>query len=226
MEAVAHAAAVEPLVGEHPPQIRENSVVLLIVEVLGRGRGVVIAELDGDPIGQEPLDIGRELVRRIVLIEHAVDARAAGNAPDDLVRALLDVFDEVAGDIHAGDLVLVLLGKGNHLLGGVPLLHREGRVDIDLVRRRDGVQHLLQGIEVGQRLAAGEDEVARGRDFVHRADAAQDRLQAEARAVLILLLVDAEGTMVVAVIGNKDRDGSAARPGLIRIAHVNQPAFQ
>ena len=89
--------------------------------------------------------------------------------------ALLDVFDEVAGDIHAGDLVLVLLGKGNHLLGGVPLLHREGRVDIDLVRRRDGVQHLLQGIEVGQRLAAGEDEVARGRDFIHRADAAQDR---------------------------------------------------
>ena len=51
VEAVAHPAAVQPLVGELLLQILKDLVVLLFIEVLRSGLGVVVAELDGDAVG-------------------------------------------------------------------------------------------------------------------------------------------------------------------------------
>ena len=70
------------------------------------------------------------------------------------------------------------------------------------------------------RLAAGEHEVALRRDAVHDADALADGLQRKALGVLIFLLVDAEGAVVVAVIGDEDRHRGAALSGFVRIAHL------
>ena len=51
VEAVAHPAAVQPLVGELLLQILKDLVVFLLIEVLRSGLGVVVAELDGDAVG-------------------------------------------------------------------------------------------------------------------------------------------------------------------------------
>ena len=220
VEAVAHAAAVQTLVGEQALQVLQDLVVVLLIQVLRRGLRVVIAELDGDVVGQEALHIGREPVRRIVLVEHAVDAGGAGNFAQDLIRALLHVVYQMAGDVHAGDLVLVPLRKGQHLVKGGGLLGGEGGVDIHLVGGGDGVQHFLQGLQIGQRLAAGEHKVAPGGDGVHGADAVQNGVQAEAGAVGVFLFVDAEGAVVVAVVGHEHRDGGPALAGLIGVAHI------
>ena len=221
VEAVAHAAAVQPPIGEQPLQVPQNGVMVLVIQVLRRGLGIVVPELDGDAVGQEPLHILGELLRRVLLVQHAVDAGGTGDLPQHLVGALLHIFHQVAGDVHAGDLVPVAAGKVQHLLRRIEAgLHREGGVDIHLVGGGDGVQHLLQGLQIGQRLAAGEHKVAPGGDGVHGADAVQNGVQAEAGAVGVFLLVDAEGAVVVAVVGHEHRDGGPALAGLIGVAHI------
>ena len=195
--------------------------MVLVIQILRRGLGIVVPELDGDAVRQEPLHILGELLCRVLLIQHAVDAGGTGDLPQHLVGALLHIFHQVAGDVHAGDLVPVAAGKVQHLLRRVEAgLHREGGVDIHLVGGGDGVQHLLQGLQIGQRLAAGEHKVAPGGDGVHGADAVQNGVQAEAGAVGIFLLVDAEGAVVVAVVGHEHRDGGPALAGLIGVAHI------
>ena len=220
VEAVAHPAAVQSLVGEQPLQIPQDLVVVLLVQVLRRRLRVVVAELNGDVVGQEALHIGDELVRRVVLVQHAVDAGGAGNLPQDLVGALLYIVYQMAGDVHAGDLPLVPLRKRQHLLETGGLLRGEGGVDIHLVGGGDGVQHPLECVQIGQRLAAGEHKVTIGRDSVHGADAGDDLLQTETGAVCVFFFVDAEGAVVLAVVGNKDCDSSAALPCFIGMGHV------
>ena len=220
VEAVAHAAAVQPLVGKQALEILQYPVVVLLIQVLRRRLGVVVPELDRDAVGQEALHIVHQLRRRIVLVQHAVDTGGAGDFPQHLVRTLLHIVLQMAGDVHAGDLILVPLRKGQHLLKGGGGLGGEGGVDIDLVGGGDGVQHPLQGVQVGQRLAAGEHEIASGRDGVHHPDAVQNFVQREAGAVGIFFFVDAEGAVVLAVVGHKDRDSSAALPRFIGMGHV------
>ena len=225
VEAVAHPAAVQPLVGELLLQILKDLVVLLFIEVLRSGLGVVVAELDGDAVGQEALHVIRQLLGGVVLIQHAVDAGGGGDAAHYLVRGLLHVLHQMAGDVDAGDLVPVALREGDHLVGGVFLLHGEGGVDKNSVGVGNGVQHLLEGSQICQGLAAGKDEVTAGRDLIHGVDAAENGIQTEAGAVGILLFVDAEGAVIVAVVGNKDGDSSAAFPCLIGIAHIVQASL-
>ena len=86
VEAVAHTAAVQAHVGKVLLQVPEDGVVFLLVEVFRGSLGVVVAELDGDAVGQEALGIVHQPGRRIVFIQHAVDAGGAGNTGDDLIR--------------------------------------------------------------------------------------------------------------------------------------------
>ena len=220
VEAVAHPAAVQPLVGEQALQVLQYLVVFLFVQVLRCRLGVVVPELDGDTVGQEAFHIVHQLRRRIVLVQHAVDARGAGDLSQHLVGAFLHIVLQVAGDVHAGDLVLVPLREGQHFLEGGVGLGGEGGVDIDLVGGGDGVQHLLQCVQVGQRLAAGEHKITPGRDAVHHPDACQYLLQTEAGAVRVFFFVDAEGAVVLAVVGYEHRHGGAAFPRFIGMGHV------
>ena len=220
VEAVAHPAAVQPLVGEQALQVLQYLVVFLFVQVLRCRLGIIIPELDGDTVGQEALHIVHQLRRRIVLVQHAVDARGAGDLSQHLVGALLHIVLQVAGDVHAGDLVLVPLRKGQHFLEGGVGLGGKGGVDINLVGGGDGVQHLLQCVQVGQRLAAGEHKITPGRDAVHHLDACQYLLQTEAGAVHVFFFVDAEGAVVLAVVGYEHRHGGAAFPRFIGMGHV------
>ena len=177
MEAVAHAAAVQPLIGKQAAQVMQDLVMLLVVQVLRRGLGIVIPELDRDAVGQEPLHIGGQLVRRIALVQYAVDPGGTGNAAQYLVRALLHILLQMAGDIHAGDLILVAPGKVQHFLQRGMLLYREGGVDIHLMGSGNGIQHLLQGLQIRQRLSAGKHKIAPGRDGIQRVDRLKDLLQ-------------------------------------------------
>jgi len=220
VEAVAHPAAVQPLVGEQPLQILQNAVVVLLVQVLRRGLRVVVAKLDGDAVGQEALHVVHQLCRRIVLIQHAVDPGGTGDPSQHLVGALLHIVLQVAGDIHAGDLVLIPLREGQHRVERGVGLGGERGVDIDLVGGRDGVQHPLQGVQIRQRLTAGEHEIAPGGDAVHDADALQNLLQAEPGAVRVFFFVDAERAVVLTVVGDEYRHSSAALPRFIGMSHV------
>ena len=127
----------------------------------------------------------------------------------------------MAGDVDAGDLSPVPLRKSHDIVLALVLKDREGGVDKDPVGGGDLVQHPLQGLDIGEGLAAGKDEVTGRGDGIHPTDALQDLLQGEAGHVGILLFIDAERTVVLAVVGNKDRDGSAALSGFIRMTHVD-----
>ena len=226
MEAVAHTAAVQPLIGKQPLQILQNGVMVLLIQILRCGLGIVVAELDGDAVGQEALDIGGQLVRRIVLIQHAVDAGGTGDPAQHLIGGFLHIFHQMAGDVHAGDLIPVAPGKVDHFVKAGARLTGEGGVDVYLVGGGNGVQHLLQRHQIRQRLTAGEHEVAAGRDGVHGADAFDNLIQAEAAHISVFFFVDAERTVVLAVIGHKDGDGGAAFAGLVRVAHLDQSTSQ
>ena len=219
VETVSHTAAVQPHVGEVFFQIPQNGVLLLLVEVFRGGFGVVVPELDGDIIGQKPLHIVRELLGWIVFIQHAVDARGAGDAGDDLVRRLFHILHQMPGDIHACYLVLVFFGESQHVLRRAVGLHGEGGVDIDFMSGGDSVQHLLQSVQIRQRLAAGEHEVTFRGDGVHGADAAENSFQAKSAAVGVFFFIDTKRAVVGAVVGHENRDGGAAYPGLIGMAH-------
>lgn len=137
--------------------------------------------------------------------------------PEDLVAALGHVLDHMAGAVDAGDLVLVLLGEGHQVVLGHTIEGGQGGVDEDVVGGGDLVQHGLEGVQVGEGLAAGEDEVTLGGDFIHGADALADLFQAEAHGVGVLLLVNAERAVVAAVVGDENRDGCAALTRFVRI---------
>ena len=193
--------------------------MLLLIKILGRGVRIVIAELDGDMILAEAFAEILQLFGRIIHIQHAVDARGGGDTRNDLIRRLLDILVQMAGNVDAGDLILVPLGKGDHLIRAAARLHGKRRVDINFVRCRDRVQHTLQILQIGKRFSAGENKIAIRRDFVHRLDALEDRLHGKARAVSVLLLVHAKRTVIAAVIRHKYRNGRAAFARLIGMAH-------
>ncbi len=85
------------------------------------------------------------------------------------------------------------------------------------------VQHHLEGLQVGEGLTPGEDEVAVGRDGVHPLDAPADLLQGKPCHIRILAFIDAEGAVVLAVVRDKDRHRGAALPRLIGMFHIDRP---
>ena len=217
--AVAHPAAVKSLVGKALFEIGKDAVALFLIEILGRGLSVVVAELHGNVVLAPAIGVFLQLVGGIVHVEHAVHALFRGDARHDLVGRFLDIFRQVAGDIDAGDLVAVALGEGDHLLGAAARLHGEGRVDIHLMRCRHRVEHPLQVVQLRKRFAAGEDKVAVRGDLVHHGNTLEDRFHAEALGIGIFLLVYAEGAVIVAVIRHKDRDRGASFARFIGMSH-------
>ena len=103
--------------------------------------------------------------------------KGTGRLGQQAVVGLHHILLHVAGDVDAGDLVFVPLGKSQNVRLGLVLGDGQGGVDINLVGGGDFVQHHLEGLQVGEGLAAGEDEVAVGRDGVHPLDAPADLLQ-------------------------------------------------
>ena len=81
----------------------------------------------------------------------------------------------------------------------------------------------LEGLQVGEGLTPGEDEVAVGRDGVHPLDAPADLLQGKTCHIRILAFIDAEGAVVLAVVRDKDRHRGAALPRLIGMFHIDRP---
>ena len=129
----------------------------------------------------------------------------------------------MAGDVDAGDLVLVLLSEGQDILLGGVLGYRQGGIDVDLVGGGDLVQHRLQRRQIGERLTAGKHKVTAGRDGVHTADALADLLQRKARQVSVFTFVDTKRAVVFAVIGDENRHRCAAFPRLVGMFHVDWP---
>jgi len=78
---------------------------------------------------------------------------------------------------------------------------------------------LTQVARLGERLTAGENEVALRRDGVHHGNGPQNRLDAEAGAVGIFLFIDTERAVVAAVIRHKNGDRRPARPRFVGVAH-------
>ena len=129
----------------------------------------------------------------------------------------------MAGDVDAGDLMLVFFGESQNVLLGLMLGDRKRGIDIDLVSGGDLVQHDLKRLQIGQRLSAGEYKVTIGGDGIHPPDALADFFRGEARQVRIFPLVDAEGAVVFAVIGDENRHRCAALPSFIGMFHVDRP---
>jgi hypothetical protein len=131
----------------------------------------------------------------------------------------------MAGNIDAGDLVLVSLGKCQNVLLGLRLKHGQSGVDEDSVGGGNQINHGLKLLDVSKGLTTGENKVAVGSDRVHAADALTDLLQRETGQICILAFVDAERTVVVAIVGNENGYGCAALTSLIRIFHhdVDRP---
>ncbi|CAN3999935.1 30S ribosomal protein S18, partial [Dysosmobacter welbionis] len=84
------------------------------------------------------------------------------------------------------------LRKCQNVRLGLVLGDGKGGVDIYLVGSGDFVQHHLEGLQVGEGLTPGEDEVAVGRDGVHPLDAPADLLQGKTCHIRILAFIDAE----------------------------------
>ena len=81
----------------------------------------------------------------------------------------------------------------------------------------------LELFNVGKGLAAGKDEIAFGGDGIHPADALDNLLQREAGHVPVFFLIDTEGAVVFAVVGDENRHRSAAFPGFIGMFHDDRP---
>ena len=131
----------------------------------------------------------------------------------------------MAGDVDAGDLVLVLFRERQNVLLGLELRDGKGGVDKHSVGRGNVVQHYLERFQIGKRFAAGEHEVAIGGDFVHPVDTLADFLSGESGHVRILIFIDAEGAVVFAVIGDEDRHRGAAFTRLVRMFHIVSRPF-
>ncbi|MPM34607.1 hypothetical protein SDC9_81193 [bioreactor metagenome] len=129
----------------------------------------------------------------------------------------------MTGDVEAGDFFPVAAGEFHDVALGLELGYRQGGVDIDFMGGGDAVQHHLQCIQIRQGLAARKHEVALRGDGVHLPNALADFSYGKARQVGVLLLVDAEGAVVVAVIRDKDGDGCAALARLVGMNHVDRP---
>ena len=220
VEAAAHPAAVQTGVFRDLLQIVQDLVRL--VEVFGSGGSVVKAELDvGAGKLAEALNEGDQVLLGIILVENAVDPEGHRQPGQQRVVGFHHIVLHVAGDVDAGDLVSVPLRKCQNVRLGLVLGDGKGGVDIYLVGSGDFVQHHLEGLQVGEGLTPGEDEVAVGRDGVHPLDAPADLLQGKTCHIRILAFIDAEGAVVVAVVGHENRDGCAALAGLIGVvAHM------
>ena len=131
----------------------------------------------------------------------------------------------VAGHIDAGDLVLIPLRKGQNVLLRLTFGDGQSGVDEHPVGGGDLIQHDLELFNVGKGLAAGKDEIAFGGDGIHPADALDNLLQREAGHVPVFFLIDTEGAVVFAVVGDKDGDGSAAFPCFVWMIHDDRSAF-
>ena len=220
VEAAAHPTAVQAGVPGHLLQIVEDLVPVLVIEVLGSGGSIVEPELDGGTGElQEPLHVGHQVLGRVVLIQHAVHPEGHRQAGQQVVVGLYHILLHMAGDVDAGDLVLVLLGKRQDIVLGLMLGHRQGGVDIDLVGGGDFVQHGLQRRQIGKGFTAGEYEVTAGRDSVHAADALADLLQRKTRQVSVFTFIDTKRAVVLAVVRDEDRHRCAALPRLVGMFH-------
>ena len=131
----------------------------------------------------------------------------------------------MTGDVDAGDLVLVPLGKGEDVLLGLMLRDRKRGVDIDFVGVGNLVEHHLKRVQIRQRLTTGEDEVAAGSDGVHPPDAAADLLGGKTRQIRVFTFIDAKGAVILAVVGDENRHRGAAFPRLIGMFHVVDRPF-
>ena len=221
----AHTAAIHTSVVEQILQVVEDLVGLFLIQVFGGGVGVVEAELDRDAIGLEAIQVGLQVFLGIILVQHAVDADGHSNTAEDVVAAFGDVLDHVSGAVDAGDLVLVLLSERHQVVLGRTLEGGQSGVDEHPVGGGDLIQHDLELFNVGKGLAAGKDEIAFGGDGIHPADALDNLLQREAGHVPVFFLIDTEGAVVFAVVGDEDGDGSAAFPCFVWMIHDDRSAF-
>ena len=224
VEAAAHPAAVQTGVFRDLLQIVQDLVRL--VEVFRGGGGVVEAELDagaGELV--EPLNEGDQVLLGIILVENAVDPEGYRQPGQQRVIGLHHIVLHVAGYIDAGDLMLVPLREGQNVILGLILRHRQGGVDEHPVGGGDLVQHGLQLLNVSEWLTAGEHKVALGGDGIHPADALDNLLQREAGHVPVFFLIDTEGAVVFAVVGDEDGDGSAAFPCFVWMIHDDRSGF-
>ena len=126
----------------------------------------------------------------------------------------------MAGDVDTGDLVLILFGKGQNVLVGLKFPYGKRGIDKNAVRRGNLIQHDLQGGNVRERLPAGKDEITVRRDRVHTADTLADFFQRETGHIRVFLLINTEGAMVFAVVGDEYRYSGSARPGFVGMFHV------
>ena len=224
VEAAAHPAAVQAGVAGNALEVLKNFVPGLLVEVFRRRGSVVEAELNGGPRDLlEPLQIGNQIFSGIVLIQHAVYPEGHRQLGKQAVIGLHHIFLHVAGDVDAGDLVLVPLREGQDVLLRLERGYRQGGVDIDLMGGGNLVQHTLQGLQVGKGFTAGEDEITVRSDGVHPADAGPDLLCGEAGQIRVFAFIDAERAVVFAVVGDEDGHGRAALPRLVGMVHNVSP---
>ena len=127
------------------------------------------------------------------------------------------------GDIDAGDFMPVPLQKGQHVFFRLEFRNGQGGVDIDFMGGGNLVQHELQSLQVGKRLAAGKDKVAVRSNRVHTADAGTDFLSGEPGQVGVLTFIDAEGAVILTVVGHEDCHRGAAFPRLVGMLHSSSP---
>ena len=139
--------------------------------------------------------------------------------PEKRVVALLHIVDHVAGNVDAGDFVLVHAGELYDSLLGEEVGYGKRGVDENAVSLGHAVHHHLKPVGICKGLTAGENEIAFGGDLVEHADALAYLFYAEAFPVAVFLLVDTERAVVVAVVGHEHRNGGAALSGHVFLRH-------
>ncbi len=221
MEATTHAAAIKACIIGDFLQVVKDVVVTFFIEIVRRRFRIVKAELDRCPVDvTEPFQIRLELVSRIFLVQHAVDAERNSQAAQERIVRFLHIVLHMARYIDTGNFMAVAFRKGDDVVFRLIFKDRQGRIDVYLMCHRNTVQHTLQRFHIGKRFAASKDKVTERRNAIHQADAPADSFFGKARHVFIFCLVDAERTMIVTVVRHENRDGSSAAPCLIRVDHT------
>ena len=151
--------------------------MFFFIQILWRGGGIIKAELNRGPRNLvEPLQIGNQVLDRIVLVQYTVHPEGDWQAGKQIVIRLHHIVLHMAGYIDTGNLLFVFLQKSQDVLFRLVFGHRQSGIDINFMGGRNLVQHDLQGLQVCKWLAAGKDKVAAGRDGIHPADAIADFL--------------------------------------------------
>ena len=149
VEAATHPAAVKPRVLGHPLEIAEDLVVLLIIQVLLSGGGVVEAKLNGGSGDlPKPLQIGHQLIHRIVFIEHAVHPEGHRKLGQQGVVGLHHIVLKMARNIDAGNFSHVPFNKVQHCLLRLICGNRKCSVDVYFVGRWYRVHHYLKCFQI------------------------------------------------------------------------------